>query len=69
MPRVTVCIDDHTREASADANPVGWLEVTVSEIVGGEPQTLTFKGWESFRHWVELSDPGCGQVLDPPPTK
>jgi hypothetical protein len=65
MARVTVCIDDQTGKASSGANPDGWLEVTVTEIVGGSQTTLTFEGWESFRHWVETSDPGCGKPLDP----
>lgn len=67
MARKNVCIDDYTGRASADANPSGWLEVTVTQIVGGLPTTYTFEGWQSFRHWVEKSDPGCGQALDPPP--
>lgn len=59
--------DDGTSgEIAAEANPLGWLVVRVKPIGGAELPEQSFSSWESFRHWVELSDPGCGQILDPP---
>jgi hypothetical protein len=65
MSQRVVRVDDRTGAISVDANPSGWLTVTVSQIIGGDPIYLDFAGWQQFREWVELSDPGCGKVLDP----
>lgn len=69
MARITVCRDDRTGDLSSDPNPEGWLLVTVSTIQGGADLELAFESWKNFREWVELSDPGCAQVLIPPATK
>lgn len=65
MTQRTVRADDTTGVESAVANPVGWLNVVVTPIVGGTPLSLDFQGWKNFRHWVELSDPGCATALPP----
>jgi len=58
-------IDDRTGEQSADANPPGWLNVNVRPVGTDEVIEADFESWQNFREWVELSDPGCGKVLDP----
>lgn len=58
--------DDQTLDAAAEQNPTGWLTVQVTQIGSGPVGTYDFSSWTHFRHWVELSDPSCGQTLEPP---
>lgn len=68
MSQRTITVDDRTGEHSDSVNPDGWLRVRVDAInAGSATLELDFKGWQQFREWVELSDPGCAQVLTPPP--
>lgn len=62
----TVRKDDGPSGAvAAVANPPGWLHVTVDQIGANPVGQFDFSGWQSFRQWVELSDPGFATAMAP----
>lgn len=66
MARFQGTKDDRSGLIVEDPNPAGWLIVTYIANPGSQATELAFQSWQNFREWVELSDPGCGQVLTPP---